>query len=190
MSEMAELPKFRPGNTLTTRFTGTLTERYGEPFEHLPTPARLVQWLQANDLPVATCTPTQLGAAHSLREALHAALSSVALKQVISEEARNVINQVSAQGRAVPMLMPASERTWILRPEAELTDALGVIARDAIELLSGQRGEHLSMCASVTCRAVFVDTSRGHTRRWCDMNTCGNRQKKARYRSSRSHVVD
>jgi predicted RNA-binding Zn ribbon-like protein len=26
-----------------------------------------------------------------------------------------------------------------------------------------------------------VDTSRGYTRKWCDMNTCGNREKKARF---------
>lgn len=183
MSEMVDLPKFRSGNTLTTRFTGTLTERYGEPLEHVPTPMRLVQWFQVNGLPVTTCTPSQLDGARALRENLHAALTAVARKEPIPGEALTAINQASSRGQAVATLTSAGNRAWGVRPEAELDDALGIIARDAIELLSGEAGGRLCTCAFPTCRAVFVDTSRGHTRRWCDMNTCGNREKKARYRS-------
>jgi predicted RNA-binding Zn ribbon-like protein len=36
-----------------------------------------------------------------------------------------------------------------------------------------------------TCQAAFFDTSQSRTRKWCDMNTCGNRQKKARFTASR-----
>jgi predicted RNA-binding Zn ribbon-like protein len=39
----------------------------------------------------------------------------------------------------------------------------------------------LALCASPTCQAAFFDTSQSRTRKWCDMNTCGNRQKKARF---------
>src|SRR5947208_6338891 len=38
----------------------------------------------------------------------------------------------------------------------------------------------LALCASPTCQAAFFETSQSRTRKWCDMNTCGNRQKKAR----------
>ncbi|MEU7880960.1 CGNR zinc finger domain-containing protein [Microbispora bryophytorum] len=30
------------------------------------------------------------------------------------------------------------------------------------------------------CAGLFLDTSRGANRRWCSMNTCGNKVKKAR----------
>ncbi|MCI9859148.1 CGNR zinc finger domain-containing protein [Microbacterium proteolyticum] len=34
--------------------------------------------------------------------------------------------------------------------------------------------------------ATRLDTSRGRTRRWCDMNTCGNHEKKACLKSRRA----
>ena len=39
------------------------------------------------------------------------------------------------------------------------------------------------ICANDACRWVFEDTSRGGRRRWCDMQSCGNRAKVRRFRS-------
>jgi predicted RNA-binding Zn ribbon-like protein len=61
---------------------------------------------------------------------------------------------------------------------------LGVIAADAISIIAGERDGKLALCASPTCQAAFFDTSQSRTRKWCDMNTCGNRQKKARFNAS------
>jgi predicted RNA-binding Zn ribbon-like protein len=36
-------------------------------------------------------------------------------------------------------------------------------------------------CGADTCRWLFLDTSRNHTRRWCDMKVCGNRMKARRF---------
>jgi predicted RNA-binding Zn ribbon-like protein len=60
-------------------------------------------------------------------------------------------------------------------------DALGVIAADAISIIAGEQDGKLALCSSPTCQAAFFDTSQSRTRKWCDMNTCGNRQKKARF---------
>ena len=43
--------------------------------------------------------------------------------------------------------------------------------------------DRLRMCASDTCDWLFYDSSRTGRRRWCDMNTCGNRAKAARHRA-------
>lgn len=64
------------------------------------------------------------------------------------------------------------------------SDALSVIAADAISIISGERDGKLALCASPTCQAAFFDTSQSRTRKWCDMNTCGNRQKKARFNAN------
>ena len=37
------------------------------------------------------------------------------------------------------------------------------------------------ICASEDCAWLFLDTSKNHTRRWCDMKTCGNRVKVSRH---------
>ncbi|CAL9522028.1 hypothetical protein SUDANB9_03844 [Streptomyces sp. enrichment culture] len=83
------------------------------------------------------------------------------------------------------VLTPGGERHWRLGRACGVEDALGVIAADAIGIVAGERDGRLALCASPTCRAAFFDTSRSRTRRWCDMNTCGNREKKARFHANR-----
>ncbi len=45
--------------------------------------------------------------------------------------------------------------------------------------------ERLRRCANPTCRWLFVDRSKNHSRVWCEMSTCGSRAKMTRYRSRR-----
>ncbi|NEB75384.1 hypothetical protein G3I40_09110 [Streptomyces sp. SID14478] len=177
-------PDFRLGSVLATSFTGTLSERQGEAVERIPVPQRLVDWLGEYGLVVDSCTSAQLALARKLRESIHAAATAAALQDPLPASAVQVINARSAQGRAAAALTPAGTREWRLGPASRVEDALGVIAADAIGILAGERDGKLALCASPTCRAAFFDTSQSRTRKWCDMNTCGNRQKKARFHAN------
>ena len=179
-------PDFRLGNVLATSFTATLTERRGDRVEQIPTPDRLIDWLAESDLAVISCTDAQLELARELRESIHAAATAAAGTSPLPASAVRVINNSSARGRAVAVLTPEGERRWQLSSASGVEDALGVIAADAISIIAGERDGRLALCASPTCRAAFFDTSRSRSRRWCDMNTCGNRQKKARFLANRS----
>ncbi|MFE3590078.1 CGNR zinc finger domain-containing protein [Streptomyces niveus] len=181
----AGFPDFRLGSVLATSFTGTLSERHGNAVERVPTPRRLADWLAVSGLPVDSCTPAQLDLARELRESIHAAATAAAVQDALPAPAVRVINDRSAQGRAAAVLTPEGERLWRLGPASRVEDALGVIAADAIGVIAGERDGRLALCASPTCLAAFFDTSRSRTRRWCDMNTCGNREKKARFQASR-----
>ncbi|MEU3271829.1 CGNR zinc finger domain-containing protein [Saccharomonospora sp. NPDC006951] len=181
----AEFPDFRLGSVLATSFTATLTERRGDAVERIPVPHRLVDWLAVSDLAVDSCTNAQLELARELRESIHAAATAAALKDPLPASAIQVINDRSARGRAVAVLTPDGKRRWQLSSASAVEDALGVIAADAISIISGERDGKLALCASPTCQAAFFDTSQSRTRRWCDMNTCGNRQKKARFNANR-----
>lgn len=75
----ARFPDFRLGKVLATSFTGTLSERHGEPVERIPTPNRLIDWLAEYGLAVDSCTPAQLEHARELREAIHAAATAAAI---------------------------------------------------------------------------------------------------------------
>ncbi|MEU7723049.1 CGNR zinc finger domain-containing protein [Streptomyces tibetensis] len=176
-----EFPDFRLGSVLATSFTGTLSERHGNPVERIPTPQRLVDWLTVYGLAVDACTTAQLDLARELRESIHAAATAAAVQDPLPATAVHVINDRSAQGRAAAILTPEGERRWRLSSASRVEDALGVIAADAISIIAGERDGKLALCASPTCRAAFFDTSQSRTRKWCDMNTCGNRQKKARF---------
>lgn len=41
--------------------------------------------------------------------------------------------------------------------------------------------ERLGQCADPQCGWLFLDTSKSRTRKWCDINDCGNRAKQRRY---------
>ncbi|MGW0703989.1 CGNR zinc finger domain-containing protein [Streptomyces sp. NPDC002867] len=173
-------PEFRLGRVLATSFTATLTERCGEPVERIPVPHRLVDWLAINGLVVDSCSDSQLDHARELRESIHAAATAVANQALPPRSAVQVINDCSTGGRASLILSSEGSQEWRLG-SASVEDALSVIAADAISIISGEREGKMALCASPTCRAAFFDTSRGATRRWCEMNTCGNREKKARF---------
>jgi predicted RNA-binding Zn ribbon-like protein len=181
----AGFPDFRLGTVLATSFTGTLSERHGNAVERIPTPHRLVDWLAVYGLAVNSCTPAQLDLARELRESIHAAATAAAIGAALPAAAVQVINARSVQGRAAAVLTPEGERRWQLSSASRVEDALGVIAADAISIIAGERDGKLALCASPTCRAAFFDTSQSRTRKWCDMNTCGNRQKKARFNAGR-----
>ncbi|MFF1698567.1 CGNR zinc finger domain-containing protein [Streptomyces sp. NPDC058257] len=176
-----EFPEFRLGSVLATSFTGTLSERHGNPVERIPAPHRLIDWLTVNGLAVDSCSTAQLDLARELRESIHAAATAAALQDALPATAVHVINDRSVQGRAAAFLTPEGERQWRLSSASRVEDALGVIAADAISVIAGERDGKLALCASPTCQAAFFDTSQSRTRKWCDMNTCGNRQKKARF---------
>ncbi|WP_131740917.1 CGNR zinc finger domain-containing protein [Actinomadura roseirufa] len=174
-------PDFRLGSVLATSFTATLTERRGDAVERIPTPQRLVDWLAVNGLAVDSCTTAQLDLARELRESIHAAATAAALQKPLPAAALQVINDRSAEARAAAILTPEGKRIWRLGSASRVEDALGVIAADAISIIAGERSGKLALCASPTCQAAFFDTSQSRTRKWCEMNTCGNRQKKARF---------
>ncbi|GAA5051863.1 CGNR zinc finger domain-containing protein [Nocardia callitridis] len=177
----ADFPDFRLGTELATSFTATLTERQGEAVERIPTPQRLIDWLTVSGLAVDSCTTAQLELARQLRESIHAAATAAATHDTPPAAAVRIINDRSIRGRAAAVLTPESTRQWRLSSPSSVVDALGVIAADAISIIAGERDGKLALCASPTCRAAFFDTSQSRTRKWCDMNTCGNRQKKARF---------
>ncbi|MFD3329355.1 CGNR zinc finger domain-containing protein [Streptomyces sp. NPDC058701] len=60
---------------------------------------------------------------------------------------------------------------------------LAAVARDAVELLTDPGDlALLRTCEGEGCTRVYLDTSRGHRRRWCSSELCGNRERVARHR--------
>jgi predicted RNA-binding Zn ribbon-like protein len=58
-----------------------------------------------------------------------------------------------------------------------------MLAQSAAALLTSAEMERVRACGADTCRWLFLDTSRNHTRRWCDMKVCGNRMKARRFQA-------
>jgi predicted RNA-binding Zn ribbon-like protein len=73
---------------------------------------------------------------------------------------------------------------WHWKDDAlRLDNPLGPIARSAADLLThGHALEQVGQCHGDNCGWLFVDLSKNHSRRWCDMRDCGNRAKVRRFR--------
>ncbi len=71
---------------------------------------------------------------------------------------------------------------WAWAGDADdLARMLWPVAWDAAELLKSEQLHEVRECAGETCNWLFLDTSRNHSRQWCDMKSCGNRAKARRH---------
>ncbi len=60
---------------------------------------------------------------------------------------------------------------WLLNP----------IIHSAAEILVSDERKKVKPCADSACGWLFIDVSRNRSRRWCDMQDCGNRAKATRF---------
>ena len=69
----------------------------------------------------------------------------------------------------------------------DLAAPIWPVVRSAAELLNSAELIRTRKCHNETCSWLFVDKSKNHSRRWCDMDVCGNRAKaKKHYRKTRA----
>ncbi|WP_245935198.1 CGNR zinc finger domain-containing protein [Acidipropionibacterium virtanenii] len=173
---------FRLDNeVLAFRFTATLSHRAStDPLERLTSPERLRLWLGAAGLdPGPDITEQELAAGVRLREAIHRVGRAISRGRTWAAGDCGVLNATSEGGRPAAVLT-AGGRSWRLSGESPVRDAFSVVAQDAIAVFGTQDAGRIKTCDGPGCGGLFLDTSRGGNRRWCSMNTCGNRVKKLR----------
>jgi predicted RNA-binding Zn ribbon-like protein len=155
--------------------------------ERLPDPAALDRWLGAAGLPAVR--PADAGAlerARTLRAALFALVDAELAGDDPSATAVEVVNAAAAAAPAAARLTVDGGRIRVAAVRRDADAAMAGIARDAIELFGGPDRALLRACAAPDCSGVFLDTSRGRTRRWCSSARCGNRARVAAHRVRRS----
>ncbi|HJU73630.1 MAG TPA: CGNR zinc finger domain-containing protein [Gemmatimonadaceae bacterium] len=130
------------------------------------------------------------GASASLVDArrIRAALRALAERGLALERARSdaitEINRVlgrSAGTRRVEAQDGRFVRTFVPGGDAFAGLMIPVVESAADSLISGEL-ERVRRCSDSRCTRLFLDTTRNARRRWCDMATCGNRNKAARFR--------
>jgi predicted RNA-binding Zn ribbon-like protein len=181
VSEEAQRTFRLDNEVLAFRFTATLSHRNSPaPLERLSGPARLRLWLAAAGLdPSRTPATADVSAAIILREAIYRLGAAIAHGALPPTRDVDTVNAAAAAGHPIPVLTHAELR-WQLDSTDKITDALAVIARDAIITLTSHGEGQVKTCDNPDCAGLFLDASRGANRRWCSMNTCGNKAKKTR----------
>ena len=97
----------------------------------------------------------------------------------------SAINEKLARSPVVSTLVEKGAG-WELasRPMAGTASALlGKVAADFAHTLVSGRPDRLRRCEHPGCVMLFIDTSKNGKRRWCSMETCGNREKAAGHRA-------
>ena len=135
----------------------------------------------------AEAHPVKAAAVHSraveLRETLYRILDCRLAGKRFQEADRQALS--SAIGEAFSARQLQATRTgfrlgWPKEPSM-LDAAWWPIASAAAHLLTSDDMSRVRTCSANTCRWMFVDRSKNHTRRWCDMKVCGNRTKVKRF---------
>ncbi len=84
---------------------------------------------------------------------------------------------------AATMISQGKRFTWTWKGQPlTLDQMLWPICFAAVNLLFSKNLSQVGQCADDRgCGLLFIDTSRNHSRQWCDMNSCGNRAKAQRH---------
>ncbi|MEV6252206.1 CGNR zinc finger domain-containing protein [Nocardia sp. NPDC051929] len=169
---------FVSGN-LALDFAGTVMGRSTRFEDVLSTPAALADWIVAAGLldSPPTADADTLARAVRLREAAYRMALAAARETAFDDGDRRTVNEF-AEG-VPPSISLRADGTVVRSGDADA--ALAAVARSAIELL-GSRAL-VKECGRPVCTRLYVDTSRGGSRRWCDMTLCGNRAKSAAFRA-------
>jgi predicted RNA-binding Zn ribbon-like protein len=143
----------------------------------------IVDWFAESPLQLQQVQfgPREFGLTLALREAIWRTAEAIRQGEAPLARDVNLINTLASEPDLPPQLtQDVLKQTW--NSPATARAALSVIARDAIDLFSGDLRSRIRRCENPKCGLMFVDTSRPGKRRWCLMKRCGNMAKTATYR--------
>lgn len=200
MSAAERLPFAWVGGHPALDFTNTVSwNPDGLRQERLLAYGDLLAWVVEADLPVepgplrtaAVERPGEaqaaLGRALELRQAIHRLFVARADGDPLPADALTGLDRALASSLAALGLEVREDRaTWSWRGRADALDRVWwPIAWQAARLLAEPPEPALRRCANRDCGWLFLDRSRRGNRRWCEMATCGTRDKVRRFYARR-----
>jgi predicted RNA-binding Zn ribbon-like protein len=187
------------GGALCLDFTNTVSARgFPGPTDRLASYHDLVAWSEgAGALSHATAAalldeagrhPAQaeqvVRHACALREALYRIFAAQIAGQLPDDGDLALLNAAVGAAMGHLRLQPGQSCcvwSWEAGTQA-LDQMLWPIVRSAADLLTSGDLSRVRQCAGDRCGWLFVDRSKNHSRRWCDMAECGNVAKVRRHR--------
>jgi predicted RNA-binding Zn ribbon-like protein len=144
---------------------------------NLPQAERLMQLASQRD-PEAQAV---LEKTRRLRQAIYRIFSCAADGANAPDEDLALLNATLSE--ALPNRQVRSQQggfVWDWSEDSPALDGLlWRVAQSAGDLLTSEQLKRVKRCDG--CGWLFLDTTRGGQRRWCDMSICGNRAKARRY---------
>ncbi len=145
-------------------------------------PNMLREWLVAQQLlePEAQPDAADLRNAIAVREAIRGLVGANSGGTVYPVDVATLNGAASASRLRARFGADGQAR---LEPEVGgVVGAMGRIAAAVFAAESEPDWARLKLCSSPSCRWAYYDHSRNHSSRWCNMASCGNREKARRFR--------
>jgi predicted RNA-binding Zn ribbon-like protein len=132
-----------------------------------------------------------LAAAIEMREAIYAVFWANVNKKPAPRGELIKLNQFVQQAARHAQLVEVGGRfEWKFEEALNFDASLWPIARSAADLLASDQLGLVRPCAAANCLWLFLDTSKNHRRRWCDMTKCGNRAKFRRFYRRKKNLAE
>lgn len=183
MSSLFEKSAVEPEADLVVTFVNTRDLEEGT--DAIADPAHFAAWIADSDWGEAPALDAEsLQQVHALRESLRALLRANNGIEVDEEELAGLRDAVQ-RSRYQPTL--SADGHVILEPAANdlaAFEARLLLAVERIQSLGAW--PRLKACGDDGCQWAFFDTTRNHSKTWCSMEDCGNREKTRRYRERKT----
>lgn len=171
------------GNALCLDFVNTVNDR-GEPVaDQFEDAASLAAWVDAAGLDTDANAPVDgegfLERARLLRSSLHAIFTAVLDRASPRAGDQSTLLDVYADACRNATLEEHGEQLRFAWPSGGAEAVLWEVSDSAVRLLQSEALTRLGRCPG--CGWLFVDRTKNHSRRWCNMATCGSRHKSRRY---------
>jgi predicted RNA-binding Zn ribbon-like protein len=184
------------GGNLSLNFVNTIHDRYEEPYkDYIRHYLDLITWAHfANAINSSQKKKLLQISRENQGEANQTYKDSIQLREAIYEYVVSLINRDEVPpantqlinqwiSRAFSNLeLTQLDNSFVLDWKAEnfgLESVLWPITRSFVDLITSDARDRIKLCSN--CGWVFVDNSKNKSRRWCSMETCGNRVKARRH---------
>jgi predicted RNA-binding Zn ribbon-like protein len=149
-------------------------------------PPRALRALAAKAQKEPAAAAVALERAKQLREALFAVVTGIISASTPSKASLALLREHWLSGvNRHDLHFEAGRVTVRLRSDAADLDLVAaMVAYRMIEHVLPVPPDRLRICQGPDCSWLFIDTSKGGRRRWCDMAVCGNAAKSRRFHGS------
>ena len=120
----------------------------------------------------------QVESVKAVRATLRDAISPLVKGEVPAPKTIHRLNQLLEEASRQRFIDPETLQ-WSWATSTTVDGILAPVVWNAGEVMTGVDPDRLGHCPS--CDWLFHDTTRNRSRRWCDMDDCGSRDKALRY---------